>query len=49
MLDTEAVQRAIDAIRVHNPASADRLDTEAQDLQFGRILRMVRAGQKQKQ
>jgi CheY-like chemotaxis protein len=48
MLDREAVQRAIDAIRLHNPASAERLESEAQDLQFGRILRMVRAGQKKK-
>jgi CheY-like chemotaxis protein len=48
MLDRKAVQRAIDAIRLHSPASAERLETEAQDLQFGRILRLVRAGQKKK-
>jgi signal transduction histidine kinase/DNA-binding NarL/FixJ family response regulator len=42
-LDTGAVNRAIEAIRTHHPSKADALGAVARDLQYGRILRMVRA------
>jgi CheY-like chemotaxis protein len=42
-LDIGAVNRAIDAIRAHHPALADALAAVARDLQFGRMLRMIRA------
>ena len=42
-LDIGAVNRAIDAIRARQPALAEALTAVARDLQFGRILRMIRA------
>jgi CheY-like chemotaxis protein len=42
-IDREAVQDTIAKIASHNPALADTLAAEARDLQFGRLLRMVRA------
>jgi|GEM_PF-2461892 len=42
-IDIGAVGRAIEEIRVHDPSLADSLAVVAQDLQFGRILRLVRA------
>ena len=42
-LDVGAVNRAIEAIRAHYPSKADALGAMARDLQFGRILRMIRA------
>jgi CheY-like chemotaxis protein len=42
-IEREAVQDAIAKIASHNPALADTLAAEARDLQFGRLLRMVRA------
>ncbi|MDD2733315.1 MAG: ABC transporter substrate binding protein [Desulfuromonadaceae bacterium] len=41
-IDVEAVGRAIKEIRAHDSALADALAVEARDLQFGRILRLVR-------
>jgi signal transduction histidine kinase/CheY-like chemotaxis protein len=42
-LDIDSVTRVIDAICARHPSQADALAAMAQDLQFGRILRMVRA------
>ena len=42
-IDSEAVDRALAAIRVHAPALADGLAAEAQDLQYGRLLQWVLA------
>ncbi|MBN1876209.1 MAG: PocR ligand-binding domain-containing protein [Anaerolineae bacterium] len=44
-LDSSAVHRAIEAIRVRQPALADALAAVARDLQFGQMLRMLRAAQ----
>ncbi|MDD2853473.1 MAG: ATP-binding protein [Desulfuromonadaceae bacterium] len=41
-IDAEAVGRVIKEIRTHDSALADALAGEARDLQFGRILRLVR-------
>ncbi|MGD8909047.1 MAG: ATP-binding protein [Chromatiales bacterium] len=41
-IDLEAVNHAIDAIRKDNPSLADALAPVAKDLQFGRILQMIR-------
>ncbi len=41
-IDPEAVEQTIAAIRGHDPALADALAAEARDLQFGRILRLIR-------
>jgi signal transduction histidine kinase/CheY-like chemotaxis protein len=41
-IDAEAVGRAIKEIRTHDSALADALAGEARDLQFGRILRLIR-------
>jgi CheY-like chemotaxis protein len=43
MIDISAVSRAIEAIRAHNPSLADALAAVAWDLQYGRILRLIRA------
>ncbi len=45
MIDIGAINRAIEEIRGHNPALADALAALAKDLQFGRILRLLRAAQ----
>jgi DNA-binding NarL/FixJ family response regulator len=42
-IDIGAVNRAIEEIQAHHPSLADALEAVARDLQFGRILRMVRA------
>jgi signal transduction histidine kinase/FixJ family two-component response regulator len=42
-IDIGAVNRAIEAVRAHHPSQADALAAVARDLQFGRILRMIRA------
>jgi CheY-like chemotaxis protein len=42
-LDIKAVNKAIEAIRVQHPALADSLAIIAYDLQFGRLLRLIRA------
>ncbi|MBU4261359.1 MAG: response regulator [Proteobacteria bacterium] len=42
LIDINAVNRAIEAIRVHHPSQADALGGAARDLQFGRMLRMIR-------
>jgi CheY-like chemotaxis protein len=42
-IDIGAVHRAIGAIRAHHPSQADALGVVARDLQFGRILRIIRA------
>jgi signal transduction histidine kinase/CheY-like chemotaxis protein len=42
-LDIDAVKRAIDAMRLHHPSQADALANVARDLQFGRMLRLIRA------
>jgi signal transduction histidine kinase/CheY-like chemotaxis protein len=44
-IDTDTVNSTIGAIRAHAPAVADALADEARDLQFGRILRLVRDAQ----
>jgi signal transduction histidine kinase/FixJ family two-component response regulator len=44
-LDAEVITQAIEAIRSHDPAIADALDTMANDLQYGHILRLVEASQ----
>jgi len=41
-IDIAAVGRSIDAIRGHDPALADALTQVARDLQFGRILQLIR-------
>ncbi|MBF0551963.1 MAG: response regulator [Deltaproteobacteria bacterium] len=42
-IDVAAVNRAIEEIRGHHPPLADALTAEAEDLQFDRMLRMIRA------
>jgi hypothetical protein len=42
-IDIGAVNRAIEAIRAHHPSMAEELEAMARDLQYGRILRMIRA------
>jgi signal transduction histidine kinase/DNA-binding response OmpR family regulator len=42
-LDLEAVNRAIESIRAHNPSLADALALPAKDLQFGQILQLISA------
>jgi CheY-like chemotaxis protein len=42
-IDLQAVNHAIEAIRKDNPSLADALAPVARDLQFGRILQMIRA------
>ena len=42
-IDSDAVDRAVAAIRIHAPALADGLAVEAQDLQYGRLLHLVLA------
>jgi FixJ family two-component response regulator len=42
-IDIGAVNRAIEAIRVHHPSMAEALAAVARDLQYGWILRMIRA------
>lgn len=42
-IDINAVGRAIEGIRAHHPSLADALAAVARDLQFGRMLWMVRA------
>jgi signal transduction histidine kinase/DNA-binding response OmpR family regulator len=42
-IDLDAVNRVIEAIRIHNPSLADALTPLAKDLQFGRILQLIRA------
>ncbi|MFH1985275.1 MAG: two-component regulator propeller domain-containing protein [Pseudomonadota bacterium] len=44
-LDIGAVDKAIEAIRVHHPSMADALAPEAKGLQFGRILRLINPSQ----
>ena len=44
-IDLDAVKHAIEAIRIHNPTLADALAPVAKDLQFGRILQMIRSNQ----
>jgi CheY-like chemotaxis protein len=41
--DIDAVDHTIEAIRTHHPSQADALAAVARDLQFGRMLRMIRA------
>jgi signal transduction histidine kinase/CheY-like chemotaxis protein len=41
-INIDAVGRAIEEVRVLNPSLADALAAEARDLQFGRILRLIR-------
>jgi len=48
-IDIAAIQQAIAAIRGQNPALADGLEAEARDLQFGKLLRVVRTGQNNKE
>jgi signal transduction histidine kinase/CheY-like chemotaxis protein len=43
LIDIDAVNRTIEAIRIDHPSQADALGAVARDLQFGRILRMIRA------
>jgi signal transduction histidine kinase/ActR/RegA family two-component response regulator len=43
LIDIGAVSRAIEEIRAHNPSLADALTAVARDLQYGRILRLIRA------
>jgi signal transduction histidine kinase/CheY-like chemotaxis protein len=43
LIDIDAVDRTIEAIRTHHPSQADALAAVARDLQFGRMLRMIRA------
>jgi len=45
LIDMGAVNRAIEEIRGHNPSLADALAVVAGDLQFGWILRLIRAAQ----
>jgi hypothetical protein len=42
-IDSDAVNRAIEAIRAHDAAIADALDEVAKDLQYGRILQLIEA------
>jgi CheY-like chemotaxis protein len=42
-LDIGAVDRAIEAIRVHEPSMADILAAKAKELQFGQILRVIKS------
>ena len=42
-IDSDAVSRVIEEIRPHNPSVADALATVANDLQYGRILRLLEA------
>jgi CheY-like chemotaxis protein len=42
-LDIGAVNLAIEGIRAHHPSQADALGATARDLQFGRMLRVIRA------
>jgi signal transduction histidine kinase/CheY-like chemotaxis protein len=42
-IDSDAVNRAIEAIRAHDTAIADALDEVAKDLQYGRILQLIEA------
>jgi signal transduction histidine kinase/DNA-binding response OmpR family regulator len=44
-IDLKAVKSVIEAIGRHNPILANALDALANDLQFGRILQLVRANQ----
>jgi signal transduction histidine kinase/DNA-binding response OmpR family regulator len=44
-IDLDAVSHVIDGIREYNPALADALTAVAKDLQFGRILQLMRANQ----
>jgi CheY-like chemotaxis protein len=46
-IDINAINSAIETIRVHNPTLADALATAARDLQFGQILHWVRAARVQ--
>jgi CheY-like chemotaxis protein len=41
-IDIDGINRSIESIRTHDPSSAEALGDAAEDLQFGRILRMVR-------
>lgn len=43
-IDVEEIKNAIDEVRVHDDSLAESLDVLADDLQFGRILRLVRSG-----
>jgi signal transduction histidine kinase/DNA-binding NarL/FixJ family response regulator len=43
LIDIGAVSRAIEEIRAYNPSLADALAAVAKDLQYGRILRLIRA------
>jgi hypothetical protein len=43
LIDIGAVSRAIEEIRYHYPSLADALAAVAKDLQYGRILRLIRA------
>ncbi len=43
LIDTDAINHAIEAIRTQNPGLADALAALADDLQFGRILRLMKA------
>ncbi len=42
LIDIDAVNRTIEAIRIDHPSQADALGAVAQDLQFGRMLRLIR-------
>lgn len=42
-IDIDAVSHVIEAIRARHPSQAEVLETVAQDLQFGRLLRIIRA------
>ena len=48
-IDMDAVYRAIEAIRPHSQALADTLAPLAKDLQFGRILQLIRSYQEESQ
>lgn len=45
LIDSDAINRAIEEIRAHNPSLADALAAVAGDLQYGQILRLIRAAQ----
>jgi FixJ family two-component response regulator len=42
-IDIGAVNHTIEAIRAHHPSTADALAAVAKDLQFGRILRLIKS------
>ncbi len=42
LIDSDAVNRTIEAVRIDHPSQADALAAVARDLQFGWILRMIR-------